>query len=128
MSVQLTAAELKLNDFKDTTVSISTAPQNRRESPPPNVTTGLRPICSRGLDLLHRLSLQQYATQPRAQQDFPQCVTARFRTFETFETFHITTDHLGSLILQVTDVTQHVLMSITNCCICAILDKLLKKF
>lgn len=44
VSVDPTAAELKLKDVRDTTVSISTAPQNRPESPPTGVTAGLCPI------------------------------------------------------------------------------------
>lgn len=53
VSADPTAAELKLKDVRDTTVSISTAPQNRPESPPTGVTAGLCPICSRGMGLLH---------------------------------------------------------------------------
>lgn len=52
-----TAAELKLKDVGDKTVSISTAPQNRREAPPMGVAVALCPIWSPGTGLLHPLCL-----------------------------------------------------------------------
>ncbi|KAG7510666.1 hypothetical protein JOB18_027882 [Solea senegalensis] len=36
-----------------TTVSISTAPQNRPQSPPTGVTVALQPMCTWGMGLLH---------------------------------------------------------------------------
>lgn len=59
-SVNPTVDELKLKDGRQTPVSISTAPRNRPETPPPGRGAGLRPICARrGLDLPLPLSLKQ---------------------------------------------------------------------
>lgn len=54
MCVNPTEAELKLKDVRETAVSISTAPQNRPETPPLGVAAGLCPICSGGMGLLLR--------------------------------------------------------------------------
>lgn len=56
-SADHTAAQLKLKDVGDKTVSISTAPQNRPESPPMGVAGALCPIWSPGTGLLHPLCL-----------------------------------------------------------------------